>query len=37
MEEEAGIKEVINVNDDKIVKEEIFTKDCAGRQKDLFF
>ncbi len=37
MEEEAGIKEVINVNDDKIVKEEIFTKIVRAGKRTYFF
>ena len=37
MEEEAGIKEVINGHDEKIIKEEIFTKVVrAGKRTYLF-
>jgi hypothetical protein len=37
MEEEAGIKEVINGNDEKIVKEEIFTKVVRAGKRTYFF
>ncbi len=37
MEEEAGIKEVINGNDEKIVKEEIFTKVVSAGKRTYFF
>jgi hypothetical protein len=37
MEEEAGIKEVINVSDEKIVKEEIFTKIVRAGKRTYFF
>jgi hypothetical protein len=37
MEEEAGIKEVINEHDEKIVKEEIFTKVVRAGKRTYFF
>jgi hypothetical protein len=37
MEEEAGIKEVINGNEDKIQKEEIFTKVVRAGKRTYFF
>jgi hypothetical protein len=37
MEEEAGIQEVINVHDDKIIKEEIFTKVVRAGKRTYFF
>ena len=37
MEEEAGIKEVINGHDEKIVKEEIFTKVVRAGKRTYFF
>jgi hypothetical protein len=37
MEEEAGIKEVIIVHDEKIIKEEIFTKVVRAGKRTYFF
>jgi hypothetical protein len=37
MEEEAGIKEVINGQDEKTVKEEIFTKVVRAGKRTYFF
>jgi hypothetical protein len=37
MEEEAGIKEVINVHEEKIIKEEIFTKVVRAGKRTYFF
>lgn len=37
MEEEAGIQEVINVHDEKIIKEEIFTKVVRAGKRTYFF
>ncbi|HUX56622.1 MAG TPA: DUF3276 family protein [Bacteroidales bacterium] len=37
MEEEAGIKEVINGHDDKFIKEEIFTKVVRAGKRTYFF
>lgn len=37
MEEEAGIKEVINGHDEKYVKEEIFTKVVRAGKRTYFF
>ena len=37
MEEEAGIKEVINGPDEKIIKEEIFTKVVRAGKRTYFF
>jgi hypothetical protein len=37
MEEEAGIQEVINGHDEKIVKEEIFTKVVRAGKRTYFF
>jgi len=37
MEEEAGIKEEINGHDDKVVKEEIFTKVVRAGKRTYFF
>ena len=37
MEEEAGIKEVINGHDEKIIKEEIFTKVVRAGKRTYFF
>lgn len=37
MEEEAGIKEVINGHEEKIVKEEIFTKIVRAGKRTYFF
>jgi hypothetical protein len=37
MEEEAGIKEVIIGNDEKIVKEEIYTKVVRAGKRTYFF
>ena len=37
MEEEAGIKEVINVQEEKFVKEEIFTKVVRAGKRTYFF
>jgi hypothetical protein len=37
MEEEAGIKEVINVHDEKNIKEEIFTKVVRAGKRTYFF
>ena len=37
MEEEAGIKEVINSHDEKIIKEEIFTKIVRAGKRTYFF
>ena len=37
MEEEAVIKEVINGNDEKIIKEEIFTKVVRAGKRTYFF
>jgi hypothetical protein len=37
MEEEAGIKEVINGHDDKFVNEEIFTKIVRAGKRTYFF
>ena len=37
MEEEAAIKEVINGNDEKFVKEEIFTKIVRAGKRTYFF
>src|SRR5512133_2382798 len=37
MEEEAGIQEVINGHDDKIIKEEIFTKVVRAGKRTYFF
>jgi hypothetical protein len=37
MEEEAGIKEVINGHDEKIVKEEIFTRIVRAGKRTYFF
>ncbi|TAL66161.1 MAG: DUF3276 family protein [Bacteroidetes bacterium] len=37
MEEEAGIKEVINGHDDKNIKEEIFTKIVRAGKRTYFF
>src|SRR5512137_132940 len=37
MEEEAGIKEVINGQEEKIVKEEIFTKVVRAGKRTYFF
>ncbi len=37
MEEEAGIKEVINGHEDKIIKEEIFTKVVRAGKRTYFF
>jgi len=37
MEEEAGIKEVINGHDEKLVKEEIFTKVVRAGKRTYFF
>ena len=37
MEEEAGIQEVINGHEDKIIKEEIFTKVVRAGKRTYFF
>jgi len=37
MEEEEGTKEVINVHDDRFVKEEIFTKVVRAGKRTYFF
>lgn len=37
MEEEAGIQEVINVHDEKNIKEEIFTKVVRAGKRTYFF
>ncbi len=37
MEEEAAIKEVINGNDEKLVKEEIFTRVVRAGKRTYFF
>ncbi len=37
MEEEAGIKEVINGHDEKIIKEEIFTRVVRAGKRTYFF
>jgi hypothetical protein len=37
MEEEAVIKEVINGNDEKVIKEEIFTKVVRAGKRTYFF
>jgi len=37
MEEEAGIKEVINGHEDKIIKEEIFTRVVRAGKRTYFF
>ena len=37
MEEEAGIKEVINGHDEKLIKEEIFTKVVRAGKRTYFF
>jgi Protein of unknown function (DUF3276) len=37
MEEEAGIKEVINVQSEKIIKEEIFTSVVRAGKRTYFF
>ena len=37
MEEEAGIKEVINGHEEKIIKEEIFTKVVRAGKRTYFF
>jgi hypothetical protein len=37
MEEEAGIKEVVSSNDEKIVKEEIYTKVVRAGKRTYFF
>jgi hypothetical protein len=37
MEDEAGIQEVINVHDEKIIKEEIFTKVVRAGKRTYFF
>jgi hypothetical protein len=37
MEEEAGIKEVINVQNEKIIKEEIFTSVVRAGKRTYFF
>ncbi len=37
MEEEAGIKEVINGQEEKVVKEEIFTKVVRAGKRTYFF
>ena len=37
MEEEAGIQEVINGHDEKIIKEEIFTKVVRAGKRTYFF
>ena len=37
MEEEAGIKEVVITNDEKIVKEEIYTKVVRAGKRTYFF
>jgi hypothetical protein len=37
MEEEAGIKEVINGNDEKIIREEIYTKVVRAGKRTYFF
>jgi hypothetical protein len=37
MEEESGIKEVINVNDEKTIREEIFTKVVRAGKRTYFF
>ncbi|MGA2406658.1 MAG: DUF3276 family protein [Bacteroidales bacterium] len=37
MEEEAGIKEVINGHDEKTIKEEIFTKVVRAGKRTYFF
>jgi len=37
MEDEAGTKEVINGNDDRLVKEEIFTKIVRAGKRTYFF
>ena len=37
MEEEAGIQEVVNVHDEKIIKEEIFTKVVRAGKRTYFF
>ena len=37
MEEEAGIKEVINGNDEKTVREEIYTKVVRAGKRTYFF
>ncbi len=37
MEDEAGIKEVINGNDERLVKEEIFTKIVRAGKRTYFF
>jgi hypothetical protein len=37
MEEEAGIKEVINEHDEKIIKEEIFTRVVRAGKRTYFF
>ena len=37
MEEEAGIKEVINGHDEKVIKEEIFTRVVRAGKRTYFF
>ena len=37
MEEEAGIKEVIDSHDEKVIKEEIFTKVVRAGKRTYFF
>jgi len=37
MEDEAGIKEVINGNDERLIKEEIFTKIVRAGKRTYFF
>ena len=37
MEEEAGIKEVINGRDEKVIKEEIFTRVVRAGKRTYFF
>jgi hypothetical protein len=37
MEEEAGIKEVLNGHDEKIIKEEIFTRVVRAGKRTYFF
>jgi hypothetical protein len=37
MEEEAGIQEVINGHDEKVIKEEIFTKVVRAGKRTYFF
>jgi hypothetical protein len=37
MEEEAGIKEVINGNDEKTIREEIYTKVVRAGKRTYFF